>query len=161
VKTAHLQIRLSPPQKAALKRRAARAGQDLSTYVLQRVLPSAASDLQHLIDELAQADVASFGLAAIHDLLTGLGPAELSAAVEGADLHALPPLERNQLAAMVEQATHGAGVPPPAWCGDVEPLAMPWFAAPLRSLRPHLLRASPVAFRRRNLFVDTTLGGRV
>jgi len=40
-------------------------------------------------------------------------------------------------------------------------LAEPWFATTLQSLRLHLLRVAPAAFRRRNLFVDAGAGGRV
>ena len=36
-----------------------------------------------------------------------------------------------------------------------------WFASELKSLRLHLLTKSPAPFRRRNLFVDSTLGDRV
>jgi hypothetical protein len=43
----------------------------------------------------------------------------------------------------------------------VEPLERPWFAVPFASLRPHLLSAAPIAFKRRNLFVDATVGDRV
>jgi hypothetical protein len=53
------------------------------------------------------------------------------------------------------------GVTPPTWAGSVEPLDRPHFATPLRSLRLHLLRASPVPFKRRNIFVDSSVGARV
>jgi hypothetical protein len=43
----------------------------------------------------------------------------------------------------------------------VPPLDEPHFATPLRGLRLHLLRASPVAFKRRNIFVDSSVGDRV
>jgi len=38
---------------------------------------------------------------------------------------------------------------------------IPWFAVPFPSLRPYLLRVSPVAFKRRNIFIDSTVGDRV
>ncbi len=68
---------------------------------------------------------------------------------------------RNYVAAMVEQAAHMKRVRPPAWTARVEPLETPWFATSLESLRLHLLRASPVPFKRRNLFVDSAVGARV
>jgi hypothetical protein len=37
---------------------------------------------------------------------------------------------------------------------------VPFFATRLKSLRPHLLRTTPVAFRRRNIFADSTIGAR-
>ena len=60
-----------------------------------------------------------------------------------------------------EEASAERDVAPPEWTGDVAPLDAPWFATTLRSLRLHLLRVAPVAFRRRNLFVDAGAGGRV
>jgi hypothetical protein len=62
---------------------------------------------------------------------------------------------------MVEQAAHQQDVVPPAWVRDVEPLDEPHFAVPLSSLRLHLLRAAPVPFKRRNIFVDSAVGDRV
>ncbi|MGH7310893.1 MAG: plasmid mobilization protein, partial [Candidatus Rokuibacteriota bacterium] len=38
-KSAQLQIRVSPAEKAAIQRAARRAGLDMSAYVLTRVLP--------------------------------------------------------------------------------------------------------------------------
>jgi len=63
----------------------------------------------------------------------------------------------NYLCALVELAAHRNSLPPPAWTNAVEPLSEPWFAAPITSLRPHLVRASPVPFKRRQLFVDPSL----
>lgn len=133
----------------------------MSAYVLGRVLPPTALEFQRLVGELREAERPSYALAAISDLLVKLSPAELVSAVDAAELRDMPALSQNQLAAMVEHASHAADVRPPSWCGDVEPLASAWFAAPLTKLRAHLLRASPVAFRRRNLFVDSTVGDRV
>jgi hypothetical protein len=41
------------------------------------------------------------------------------------------------------------------------PLAEPVFASSLQSLRLHLLVLSPAPFRRRNIFIDSTLGARI
>lgn len=161
-KTTQLQIRVSPAEKEALKRRAREAGLDVSSYVLLRALPPAAARFHRLLDELRAGGVDHrFALAALNDLLAPLVPEELAAAVADADLEGLSPFLQNYVAAMVEQAAWRRGVSPPAWAREVEPLAEPYFAAPLKSLRPHLLRASPVAFKRRNLFVDSTIGDRV
>jgi len=62
---------------------------------------------------------------------------------------------------MVEQAAEQKGLAPPVWTGDVTPLDEPRFATRLRSLRLHLLAASPAAFKRRNIFVDAGIGARV
>jgi hypothetical protein len=62
---------------------------------------------------------------------------------------------------MVEQAAHLKGVSSPVWTTTIPPLDAPRFATTLTSLRPYLLAASPVSFKRRNIFVDASIGGRV
>lgn len=160
-KTQQLQIRVTPEQKAALARLARRAGQDVSSFVLARVLPVAAHRFGELLRALDDADRARFALAELNDLLTDLAPRELAEVAGDADLRGLSPYLQNYVAALVEQAAHRQGVPPPAWVRDVKVLAEPHFATPLAGLRLHLLQASPVPFRRRNLFVDSSIGDRV
>ena len=161
MKTAQLQIRVTPKQKAELRRRARLAGQDLSTYVLTQALPEQSSRFQEIL--LAAKDPAqlTFALASLNDLLAGLGSADLSGAVAAANVAGLSPRVQNTVAAMVEQACARARIPPPAWTADIEPLDTPWFAGGLKKLRPYLLRVSPLPFRRRNLFVDASVGDRV
>lgn len=161
VKTEQLQIRVTPRQKEALKRRARQAGLDLSAYVLSRALPAPAARFAELLDELRREERSSYVLAALNDFLTGLGAPDLTAAVSDADLGGLSPFLRNYVAAMVEQAAQRGRIALPAWVRDVEPLEEPWFAVPFAGLRPHLLITAPVAFKRRNLFVDSTVGARV
>jgi len=160
-KTQQLQIRVSPEQKLAIRRQAERAGQDLSTYVLARVLSVGRSRFAEILQGVDDAGEGRFWLAELNDLLTELAPVELGGALEAADLGDLSPDRQNYVAAMVEHAAHQKGVDPPAWTLDVEPLEEPHFAVPLVSLRPHLLGASPLAFKRRNLFVDSSIGDRV
>ena len=161
-KTQQLQIRISPEQKATLRRRAALAGQDLSTYVLARVLPEGRQRFAELLRGLdGDEDQRRFWLAELSELLGRLAPLELAAALETADLGDLSPFLRNYVAAMVEHAAHGKGIEPPAWVRAVEPLEEPRFAVAFASLRPHLLGAAPVAFKRRNIFVDSSVGDRV
>lgn len=161
-KSQYLQIRVTPRQKAALKRLAAAAGQDVSSYVLSRALPPAGRRFEELLALLAAGgDEPRYALAALNDLLTGLTRDELRDAVAHADVARLPLWLANYVAAMVEHACTLKRLQPPSWTGRVPALETPWFAVPLKSVRLHLLRASPVAFKRRNLFVDSTIGGRV
>lgn len=160
-KSQHLQIRLTPHQKEMLKRRSAAAGQDVSSYVLARALPSSQLRFEELLARLGDGTDHRYALAELNDLLSALAPAELSGAVAQADLGRLSPFLRNYVAAMVEQAADLKGVTPPLWTARVEPLEAPYFAAPLKRLRLHLLRSSPVPFKRRNLFVDAAVGDRV
>lgn len=160
-KSHQLQIRVSAGQKAALRRQASRAGMDMSTYVLARALPASAGKVADLVAALADVDSPRFPLAELNDVLTGLAASAYLEAVEGVDVGHLSPYLQNYVAAMVEQAALQKGVPAPAWVRDVEPLEAPAFAVPFPRLRPYLLRSSPVAFKRRNLFVDATIGDRV
>lgn len=160
-KSEQVQIRVTPREKARLKRSAAAAGQDVSSYVLSRALPSSQRRFEQLLELLVDGTERRYVLAELNDLLSQLAGDELGQAVIHADLSRLSPRWSNYVAAMVEQACYLRGVRPPAWTADVAPLEAPQFAAPLMSLRLHLLRASPVPFRRRNIFVDTGVGGRV
>jgi uncharacterized protein (DUF1778 family) len=156
-----LQIRIAPAQKAALRRAAAAAGLKVSAYVLARVLPAAQARFADVLRALREAEDRRFALAALNDFLASIAPAEFAEAVERADLRGLPALERNYVAAMVEQAAREKRVEPPAWVRGVSPLDHPYFATPLVGLRPHLLCSAPVPFKRRNLFVDAGVGARV
>ncbi|HET6656161.1 MAG TPA: hypothetical protein VFH57_07905 [Gammaproteobacteria bacterium] len=160
-KSQQLQIRVTPREKAALKRLAAAARQDVSSYVLARALPPSRLRFEELLAQLRTRADHRYLLAELNDFLSALAPGEFCAALSHADLARLSPFLSNYVAAMVEQAAHLKGVAPPAWTAKVAPLATPQFAAPLKNLRPHLLRAAPVAFKRRNLFVDATVGARV
>ena len=67
----------------------------------------------------------------------------------------------NYTAALVEQAADLNRVAPPSWVRKIPLLDGPYFAGGLKSLRPHLLQRAPVPFKRRNIFVDSSLGDRV
>ena len=93
--------------------------------------------------------------------LAGLGARELPGAIDAPPPRELSDFHANYLAAMAELACARHGVAPPAWTREVAPLARPAFASELASLRLHLLAHSPAPFRRRNLFIDTAVGGQV
>jgi hypothetical protein len=111
-----------------------------------------------LVLALARAEKISYPLAELNDLL---------ASASGPDIEALPapqledPYRANYVAAMVELAAHRVGVLPPAWTATVLPLEAPVFIDPSLNLRAHLLTASPPPFRRRNIFIDSSVGDRV
>ena len=160
-KTRQLQIRVTPEQKAALGRLARRAGQDVSSFVLSRVLPSAALRFGELLRALAEGDRERSTLAELNDLLAELAPGELPEVTGSAELHGLSPLLRSYVAAMVEQAAYQKHVAPPAWVREIPPLEEPHFVTRLEGLRLHLLQSSPVPFKRRNIFIDSSVGDRV
>jgi uncharacterized protein (DUF1778 family) len=159
-RSAHLQIRVTPGEKRTLKQLAQAAGQDLSSYVLSRALPANRLRFEEILCALGEEADHRFALAELNDFLTALAPVELPDAVGHADLTRLSLFLANYVAAMVEQAAYLKDVPPPPWVHRVAPLEAPYFATTLKSLRLHLLGASPVPFKRRNIFVDASLGAR-
>ena len=160
-KSQQLQVRVTPAEKAALKRLARRAGLDVSSYVLSRALPAARSRFREIVRALRDEEDHRFALAELNDFLSDLMPAQFEEALADVDLAGLSPFLQNYVAAMVEQASYQKDVPPPPWVGDVKPLEEPHFAVPFLRLRPHLLKAAPVSFKRRNIFVDSAVGDRV
>jgi len=123
---------------------------------------AAFSRFQHLIRQLARPEAQRrFVFADIHDLLAKLSPHEFSGAVKRGPDVALSPFTANYLCGMVEYAAGLKGARPPSWTADVAPLRSPWFGTDLKSLRLHLLTNSPAPFRRRNIFIDSSIGTRV
>lgn len=161
MKSAQLQIRVSPAQKTRLRQLAARAGQDISTYVLARALPQARVRFDDAVRALRDDTRRRFALADIADTLRDAPIADLDLDVAPETAAQLDAVTGNYLAALVEHACAEAGATPPVWTSAIAPLDEPWFATDLRSLRPHLLVVSPPPFKRRNLFVDPGVAGRV
>jgi uncharacterized protein (DUF1778 family) len=160
-KTAQLQIRVSADAKRAIARAARRAGMAMSSYVLERVLGRPDARVGEVLRRLADESARRFALAELHDLLAVLGPDELRGAVSAAPPVALPPEVANYAAAMIEYACAKRGIEAPPWTRVIAPLVTPVFGSQLQSLRLHLLAHSPSPFRRRNIFIDTSIGGRV
>jgi hypothetical protein len=160
-KRSQLQIRVSDEEKAAIRRAARRAGLDMSTYVLSRVLSIPRRQFEDAVRALSGPGRASFALADINSLLSKFTAAELRDAVEAAPEAELSAFLANYLSAMIETACAKRAVPVPAWVQKVPPLDEPAFGSALESLRMHLLTHSPASFRRRNIFIDSSLGDRV
>jgi len=160
-KQSQIQIRVSRVQKAAIRTAAERAGMDMSTYVLSRVLTAAALEFQDGARALAGPAAPSFALADINSLLSRLSTMELRDAVAAEPEVELPPFLANYVAAMVETACAKRGIPVPSWTASIRPLDVPAFGSSLKALRLHLLTHSPAPFRSRNIFIDSSLGDHV
>lgn len=161
-KSTWLQIRLTPEQKSLLRSKAEAAGEDLSAYVLQRTLGLDASEVDKHIRWMLRDPDRHFAYAEFEDLLLAM-PAHraVELAERPKDFDRLSPWQQNLVAAKIEMRSTLWGVQPPAWTLDVPSLEQPYFAAGLMNLRPYLLVKSPVPFRRRNLFVEYGIGGRL
>ncbi len=156
----HLQVRVTPEQKASIRAAAKRAGMGMSEWVLARALPEPAARLRSLVRDVG-GERSHAAWAEIIELLQSLVGVDIGAAVQELDVDELSPRDANYLAALVEMACARLGRGPPRWAAAVAPLSAPWFGTDLRRLREHLLTHAPVAFRRRNIFIDAAVGDRV
>jgi hypothetical protein len=160
-KTAQIQLRVTPAVKRALVRHAREAGMDLSSWMIGRLLPSRQLTFEKLVRSVASAAEPSYALAELGALLSSLAGAELRDVVGVLPAVQLSDVLANQIAAMVETVATRHRVRPPPWVDEILPLRSPWFPTALLSVRLHLLCHAPPAFRRRNIFADSTLENRV
>lgn len=159
--SAQLQIRVSPAQKAAIQRAARRAGLDMSAYALARMLPALQNRFTELTEACRKSGTERFALAELSSWLGELGGAELREAVASPPAPGMTPYLANYVAAMVEYACARRDIPPPPWTRAIAPLAEPVFGSTLMGLRLYLLTHSPPPFRRRNIFIDSSVGAGV
>jgi uncharacterized protein (DUF1778 family) len=160
-KSTQLQIRVSPQEKTTIQQAARKAGLDMSEYVLSRLFPPQKKILRDLVRSLGSGEKPSYVLASLHDLLEKMGPAEFQDLFAESCVDRLPPYLQNYLAAMLEQAAIRKRIDSPQWLNDIPVLDKPAFGTELQSLRLHVLIHSPLAFRRRNIFVDASIGDRI
>jgi len=133
----------------------------ISDWVLRRALPPASETFQGLLRALATAEKPGYVLAELNEWLTQLTAAEFELAVSEPPQVQLDPYWRNYVAATIEQAAASKRTEAPSWTAEVPPLEEPAFGSSLKSLRFHLLTHSPVAFRSRNIFIDSSIGDKV
>ncbi len=160
-KTEQLQIRVTAGQKRTLRRLARHAGQGLSAWILSQVLPPEGERFQVLASRVAAPEGRGYALAELADWLRSLRAGAFRRAVARAPEAALDPVSSNYLAAAIERASAERDVPPPRWTGTVGVPREPLFGSELASVRLYLLTRSPVALRRRNVFVDASFDQRV
>lgn len=160
-KTEYLQIRVTPSEKLAITRAAERAKLDTSEYVLSKALSPKQIEFQALVHELSKSSNSSYSFSAINDFLSRLSREEFSLALASEPAADLEAENANYLAAMVELAAQQKNISAPSWTQQIPALATPVFGTELKKLRMHLLLSSPLAFRRRNIFIDASIGDRV
>jgi len=160
-KTEQLQIRVSPQEKAQIKRSAKTANLSMSDWVLTKLLPVHQQRFHQRVTAVSGREPASYTLASLNDFLAILTTDEfLGAASEKPRLPDDDYL-RNYIAAMIEYTANKNKVSAPDWVHDIPPLNNPRFGSDLKSLRLHLLTHSPPPFRSRNIFIDSTVGDRL
>jgi len=160
-KNAQLQIRVSNAEKSAVQRASKRAGMGMSEFVLSRVLSVPTDRFQDCVAACASEASPSYPLAELNSLLSAFTRSEMRDATSVRPTSALTPFMANYVAAMVEYGCNRLSIPSPDWTRSILPLEKPYFGSALQSLRLHLLAHSPAPFRRRNIFIDSTLGDRI
>lgn len=161
IKSSQLQIRVTPEQKKLLKRFAREAATDMSSWILDRALPPEGARFQELAMAVSTSGAPSFALAELEDFLRPLPAGAFARATQEAPRAPLDQETLNHLAAAIDRAAAKRGVAPPAWINRVPVFSTPTFGSTLKSVRLHLLTNSPVAMRRRNVFVDASIDERV
>ena len=159
-KSEQLQLRVSREEKHAIQRAAAQAGMDMSAYVLSRVVPAPAAMFQELGQACAGPEP-RYALAELNSLLSGFTAGQLKDAVFERPSANLTPYYGNYIAAMVELVCAKRAIAPPFWTRAVAPLPEPVFGSSLEGLRLYLLTHSPPPFRRRNIFIDSSVDERI
>jgi len=160
-KSLQLQIRVSPKEKATIARYAKTAKMGISQWVLSKVLPPGQQVFQELLGRLKDGSSSKYILAQIHDMLNAAGGDEFELMVTQPPGVVLADYWANYVAAMIEYTAVQKGRKAPSWIRQVPPLEVPVFGSDLKNLRLYLLTHSPPPFRRRNIFIDATVGQRV
>lgn len=156
-----LQVRVSSSQKKMIEQAALRCGLGMSEWILTQIFPDRAQKFQHLVKQLKSSAQKSYVLAEIHDLLHGATAGEFEQMVAVSPAVRLSSYWENYLAAMIEYTANQKGASIPSWLSEIDSLESPSFGTDLESLRLYLLTHSPPCFRRRNIFIDSTIGARV
>lgn len=162
-KTKYLQIRVTPQEKSLIEKMAKRNNKTISELVLDKLLSEIKQKekFQNLVSDLNKVDNKSLAFAEINDFLNKLGKEEFQIAVKEEPRTKLSDYHSNYIAAIVEYTSYMKKAKPPKWINEIQPLNEPIFGSNLKNLRTHLLLNSPISFRKRNIFIDSTVGDRV
>ena len=162
MKNSQLQIRVSEAQKKSIQQAAALENRDISSWVLAKLFKSPKAQFLEKINTLfEEPSQRKYLLADLADFLTHLDSEPLKEVLQTAWFTHQDPFLSNYVAAMLELSAHQHQIPTGTALLPIEPLETPYFGTDLKSLRLYLLQVSPPPFRARNIFIDTSLGGRV
>ena len=157
-KTEQLQIRVTFAEKAYIERAAKLAGLPMSQWVIKKLIRDNQQRFHQIVDNIRPGKKISYSLAVLNDFLTGLLSVEFRDAVNEKPNMPNDSYLKNYIAAMIEFAAHKNKKDAPTWVYQIEPLKQPRFASELSSFRLYLLTHSPPPFRKRNIFIDSSVG---
>lgn len=159
-KSEYLQIRVSKQEKAIIKSSALLAGADMSAWILQRVLHEKVKIFIKILNKF-KSEEQSFVLAELHDFLAKLQTHDFELALSIKPTIELTDFQINYVIAMIIHRAKQLNLLPPNWVSNYPILAQPYFGISLKNLRFHLLLNSPIAFKQRNIFIDSSIGDRM
>ena len=160
-KTLQLQIRVSPEEKLLIVQSAKREGLDVSSWVLKRSLNSFQDKFKSLVGKLSQSANHKYEFSELNEFISNLASEQSELAFSEKPKVHLSSYEWNYIAAMIEYSAYMKVFRLPDWINEIEVLEDAVFETNLESLKLYLLTQSPIPFRRRNIFIDTSIGGQV
>lgn len=136
---------------------------DISAYLLSKAGLDLRAKWDGLAGDLERADdeKISYVWAAIIDFLTPLSRQDFQDLFANEPAWSLSDFKENYLVGLIERVAQNLNIPAPNWALDVNPLADPYFPEEHPKLRVYLMLHGDPIFRRRNIFIDSSIGGRV
>ena len=159
-KSEYLQIRVSKQEKELIKSAAQSANMDMSAWLLKRALYFKSKIFNTIISKFST-EHNTFVLAELHDFLHDLNRNEFEMALSIKPNNKLTDFQINYTIAMIAHRANQLNTSPPDWTCHFSVLKKPYFGTNLKSLRLHLLINSPIAFKQRNIYIDSSIGDRV
>jgi len=160
IKSDFIQIRVSKQEKQIIKSSAQLAGVDMSAWILQRVLHNDAKTFILILNKF-ETEEQSFVFAELHDFLNRLNITNFELALHLKPTVSLSDFHINYVIAMIVFRANQLNASIPNWIHDYPVLQQPYFGSDLKSLRLYLLINSPIEFKQRNIFIDSSIGDRV
>ncbi len=156
-----LQFRVSAQEKRVIAKYAQKAGLDMTSWVKRQLFSSNVRQYFDLLEAILNQKMTREALAHLNDFLYQLNKKEFIEVVQDPPEPFENTFQGNYIAAMVEMAANQKKIKTPSWTLKYEGLEDPYFASDMQKLRLHLLISSPSPFRKRNIFVDSTVGDRI
>lgn len=160
-KSTFLQIRLTPMEKRLVAQKAKNAGMEMSSWVKSCIFSTQMEQYLEIIQAVTESKNTKEALASLNDFLSTVSKEQFEEAVAPLPIDMAGTFIGNYIASMVEHAAQQKKINPPLWTRTFDGLADPHFSSTLPSLRGYLLQVSPTAFKRRNIFIDSSVGDRL
>lgn len=148
-------------EKQWIQKKAKELDLDMSVWVKQLLFSQKNQTYMNLMDAISNSKFSKEALAHFNDFLDRLPAKDFVETVMEIPGIFKDTFHGNYIAAMVEMAAHQKKVAPPSWTKKYTGMEEPYFASSFENLRFHLLVSSPIPFRKRNIFIDSTIGDRI